>query len=221
MIDLKIVERIKKLLELSTSPNENEARSAMDMAQRLMLQYSISESELHPNDCESAIVMSEYWNNAFSRQGVIDNAPTILNVICPIFGVHALIRSRLQKVSGIDMFGFITNLDIARFALDSIFAQGSIEARIAYKKYRTTTFGDSFWRGYAIGIHEKFSQYKEASNGIALYDKVKAHRNQLAQGTFKPLPADTFAQESGRNAGLRAELRRGITQSNTGKLLKN
>lgn len=54
-MEKKIIDRINKLLALATSPNVNEAESAMEMAQQLMLENNILESDLKAADIENAL----------------------------------------------------------------------------------------------------------------------------------------------------------------------
>ena len=216
----KIVEKIKKLLELTTSPNEEEAKRAMEHAQRLMIKHSIDQSQFQ--DAKSIpleILRSEYWNDAFSRPGLLTQVPRMIGTIGPIFGVYSLTTVKGSSIQRIDMIGFQTNIDITRFAMDSIISQGLIEAKIAYKQYRTTTFGDSFWEGFALGLHKKFGTFKDNAEGLVVYDKVKQHVNSLSTGTYKPDKSNELAHRSGFEAGQKVELRKGLTHTNSGKLL--
>lgn len=43
-----IQDKIRKLLALSASPNDNEAATALKLAQKLMMEHGVEESELHP-----------------------------------------------------------------------------------------------------------------------------------------------------------------------------
>ena len=48
-----VVEKIRKLLELSKSDNEHEAASAAAMAQELMVKHAIEEEEIRGRDPKS------------------------------------------------------------------------------------------------------------------------------------------------------------------------
>jgi len=228
-----IVDKIKKLLELTTSPNEHEAKLAMDQAKRLMAKYSVQFTDLSEDEIKDSITREYYWNdNAFSKQGVFEQIPEIINTIAPIFGVQCLIYTRAQrkgyhisKDRQFELIGFPANITVAKFALDSILAQGILEARAKYKQYRTVTFGMSFWSGFKIGLYEKFgtqSNHTEET-GLAVYDKVRAFVKSLSTGTLNENTSfDGVAYTSGYNAGLEAELRKGLESSGSnGKLLSN
>ena len=45
-MDNKVVERIKKLLSLASSPNEHEAKMAAEKANELLLRFNLTASEV-------------------------------------------------------------------------------------------------------------------------------------------------------------------------------
>jgi hypothetical protein len=63
MTNEKVVERIKKLMALSTSDNEHEAKLAMEHASRLMEEHQISMAEVELQDMATRKeeVVTEYW----------------------------------------------------------------------------------------------------------------------------------------------------------------
>lgn len=215
-----IIERIKKLLELTTSPEENEAKHAMEMAKKLMIKYSVQFEDLSSDQIKAEINQTEYWNDIINKPGLIEQIPSIIAVITPIFGVYACVGSCAGKIVGLKLVGFPVNIEIAKFALDSILAQGLIESRVQYKKFKTVSFGPSFWKGFTIGLNKKFHSYSAEKDGIVVYDKVKEFLKSISKGVFEnPEVMDGVAVESGINAGLKAEIRHGINAANTGKLL--
>ena len=56
----KIKQRIIKLLALSTSPNEEEAKSAMNKAIELMQKYSIDENQLNKQNIKTLTIKTKY-----------------------------------------------------------------------------------------------------------------------------------------------------------------
>lgn len=220
MPDQKIIEKIKKLLELTSSANkeDHERKLAMERAQELMIKHSIDEQILADDKGETLeIIEEEYTNPAFLKQGVVPALSGILAVIPPIFGVYGVIvRSHRKEVTAFKLVGFRTNIDVAKYALDSILAQGIAKARLEYKKFRTITFGFSFWSGYTLGLTEKFGSSLEKSKDIVIYDRVRA---ALPKDTFSGTLTDGVAFNTGHQAGLEAELRKPIESTNSGKLL--
>ena len=216
-VPIEIVERIKKLLELTTSPNEAEASQAMSFAQKLMLKYSVSYEALNSEEFKEAIATEIYDNEMIGKPGISEHIPTILSIIPPLFGVHCTIT---RKPRTYKMIGFPTNITIAKFACDSIIAQGLIDARISYKLHRTVSHGVSFWQGFVLGLSKKFKAPDSKETAIAVYDKVKQYVNSIAKGTFSVAYTDGVALNAGIESGLNAEIRRGLNTSNTGKLLR-
>jgi len=225
MIDeQKIIDKIKKLLELASSPNENESRLAMEKAQKLMIQFNLDDVKIGTQYAVAEPIISEsYWNDIINRSGVIETIPRIVNTIGPIFGVFGLydIRRKTGTIQRIRLYGFKTNLEITKFALDSLLHQGLMDYRIEFKKYRSAVFGLEFWSGFGIGIERKFTSYGNRSENSALviYDRVQEHIKELADSTFNLQVFDGNAIQSGINAGLRAEIRKGLETQNQGKLI--
>jgi hypothetical protein len=194
----------------------------MEQAQRLMLRHAISEVELDgvaPN-----IVEIPYLNpTAWQKQAVRDQLVHIASVIGPIFGCYPIIRAKGHELTELRFVGFPVNIQIAAHAMDCIIAQGLIEARALYREYRTATFTEGFWKGYAIGLQLKFQAKEQSSpeNGIELYDKVKQHIAEKYKGTYSDRRGfSENGQNAGLEAGSKAELRRGLETGNQGRLLR-
>jgi len=222
MPDQKVIEKIKKLLELASSANkeDHERQLAMKRAQELMLKYSIDELHLaEESGRELNITEREYFHESFLKQGVLPVIPSIIATIAPIFGVYGVAHSHGKNIYKFTLFGFEANIEIAKYALDSILNQGLTKARSEYKKFRTITFGMSFWTGYSQGLFDKFGKNLEESQNIVVYDRVKALLDSFATGKVSGDFTDGIAYDTGHQAGLEAEIRKPITSANTGKLL--
>ena len=223
MDNQKVIDKIKKLLELASSPNENEAKTAMDAAMRLMAKYSIDDDIIsNENSIRNEIVTELYSNPIFGRQGVIDSAGFILATIAPLFGCYAMVNSNQMtgSIRAFKLVGFKTNLEITKYALDSLFTQGVIEAKREFKKHRTLTFGGSFWSGFAVGLNQKFGKMSDYTKGIVVYDKVKEYVDSITKGSFKGKLDDGIAYSFGVDAGRNANIRSAISSEASGKLLK-
>lgn len=218
MIDQKIIDKIKKLLELTTSPNEHEAQRAMDHAMRLMEKYSINFVDSTDNNTQK-ILEVEWWPVSGDKRGLIEQIPAIVAIISPIFGVHGIIKSNWGKIRELSLVGYPANIEIAKFAIDSIVNQALCEAKVEYKKHRSTLFNYAFYSGYTIGLRKKFDASHQAAEGIVVYDAVKQYVQDNTKGNFASESFDGDALNSGINAGLRAELRKGIATSGSGKLI--
>lgn len=220
-INEKIIEKIKKLLELASSSNEHEAALAMEQARKMMAKYSLDHADiLDQEQIWNSIESVSYTNPNFTNPHIVNAMPSIIASIGPIFGVYGMIRTRHNTVQEFKLFGYPTNIEITKFALDSLIAQGLLDMKRDYKKFRTITFAQSFWSGFARGIQNKFGKIQEQNTGIILYDAVKAHIDKLASGHYHGKSHDGVAFNSGFESGSNASIRSGIGSSNQGKLLK-
>lgn len=220
MTDQKVIEKIKKLLELTTSPNEHEASLAMDQAKKLMLKHSINESNYLNSGVAPEIINEVYSNPIFGKHGVKEAIAGIITTIAPIFGCHGFTKKE-GNFRSYYLMGFKTNIEITKFGLDSLLAQGAIDARREYKKFRTVTFGLSFWSGFSDGLNTKFGKVKDQTEtGIELYDKVKEKLNEKCKGTFSPDNYSGVAREIGFRSGTDAQIRSGIATQSSGKLIQ-
>ena len=218
----KIIEKIKKLLELATSPNEHEAKRAMEMAQKLMIQYNLSFTDLDSGTGPEKIEQTEYFNENFNRLGVREQLPRIVKTIGRIFGCFALYgRKGTGVISQVLLYGYSTNLKIAEYALDSIFAQGALDLKVAMKKSRSAMIGLEFWDGFAYGLQRKFEQFSsvEQNGALTVYDPVKNFVNSISGGTFKLSSYSGSGREAGIESGMKAEIRPGLDSKSGGKLL--
>lgn len=78
----KIREKIEKLLRLATSPNENEAKSAMDKAVKLMQEHSIEESQLNGNTMITSLIETDYTIIPSWVTSLYDGVSTSAGVYC-------------------------------------------------------------------------------------------------------------------------------------------
>lgn len=223
MSDSKIIEKIKKLLELASNANENDAERslAMQRAQDMMLKHAIAENEISLQDAkELEIIREDYHNDIiFTKQGVQPVFPAIMAIIAPLFGCQGLqYMDKNGAVTKYGIVGFKHNVEVVKYAVDSILQQGLLAAREAYKIHRTITFGNSFWSGYAMGLTEKFSENVKRAEGIELYDRVKNSLKGLdkTEGQF----TQGIANKIGKQAGLNAEIRKPIEEKKSGVLLQ-
>lgn len=86
----KIIDRIRKLLALSKSPNEHEAASAAEKAQALLLEYNLSRSELEGSNAkldEGYVINSELVTESVPwRRGLVGAVARLY--LCSYFFKH-------------------------------------------------------------------------------------------------------------------------------------
>ena len=87
--DNKIIDKIEKLIALSSSDNENEAKAAMLKAQELMAKYEIEMSQINPDKAKERPIVS-YTSPSFRDDWVVD----LGSLIAGNFRCRAVISSR-------------------------------------------------------------------------------------------------------------------------------
>jgi len=211
----KIIERIKKLLELANSPNENEAKLAFTRAQDLITKYSINITD----DVEEKVIEVIYIpsiNSPTARPFI----PKITWTIAAIFGCAVIAGDRHET----RIIGFPTNIEITKFATDSILNQLNADCRAGIRESRSLAFAAAFWESAAQTVRTKFKQHKETGTGLILYDHAQEFLNQKYPnlGSYSPgLNSDSTAgKEFGAAAGNAVQIRQGIQSQQRGNLLK-
>lgn len=215
----KIIDKIKKLLALASSPNEAEAKLAMDKAQSLMAEYCIQENKLYPNqDFGPQVICKEIYNPPFpASRGLQKALPWIVNALAPMFGCQILVQVNKPVI-----YGFRTNIEVLKFGLDAILNQAKVDYKTGYYKARTITFDETFWDAFALELKKRFRQNAEQMQGIVVYDRVKAKAQEDSKG-FYLHQTGTDAKtgtSAGVSAGQNVNLVSGIQSGNQGKLLK-
>lgn len=169
--DNKIIDKIEKLIALSGSDNENEAKAAMMKAQELMAKYEIEMSQLNPEKQKERPVVG-YTSQSFRDDWVID----LSSLIAGNFRCRSIILSR--RYSGgafrIRFFGFDEDAQISINIFN--YAVKVIRKRMSVLRAIYTEAGREFGRnekmnyveGFNAGLHKNFEQQKQRSESFAL-----------------------------------------------------
>jgi len=207
MTQEQVIEKIKKLLALAASPNEHEAKSAMEMAQRLMSEYSVG-----INDTVEQVTSSEYLPPFMSQT----NGIFIMQVIATVAGVFnvAVLAKNTGKVipdiKAFKFFGYETNIIVAKHACDCVIQQGRLDYLEAFKKAKfEITFSVGFWKGFSETIKARFRSMWKLDDAISL---------QLigAKGimTLSPVAGNSVdSYRAGTESGSRVQIRPGVNPS--------
>lgn len=208
-----IVERIKKLLALASSPVEAEATAAYKKAQALIAQYSVDLSQ--ENKVEE-IQEIPYTLKIKESPGLRDELPWIAHAVVMPFGVYIIMNR-----TGIKFVGFKTNLIVAEHALDCILAQCAIDHKIGYRKERSITFSPMFWKGVRESLEKRFGPKESNEVGLVVYDPIRNYMNRFqGVGYHSKTASNTLSgREAGREAGTNAQIRPGVQTGNSGRLL--
>jgi hypothetical protein len=214
--DEKIIEKIKKLLELAASPVEAEARLAKKRAEELIAKYSIKLVEESDKPLEILHVPYELK---------IKNPPTGLREILAHlalavgrqFGVYPLLNDDRKSFK---LVGFETNIKLVDYAIDCVVNQGMADFRAGYAKARSMAFAPEFWQGFLLGLSEKFKSDNSQEQGLVVYDPVKDHMKQFGTATTTFTKSDLLeGQHAGRQSGANVQIRKGVDTSYQGRFL--
>lgn len=167
--DEKIIDKIEKLLALSESDNESEAKSAMLKAQELMAKHKIDKGQLEGREQEekpviylSAGPFREEWTSMVS------------GVIADNFRCHSVEVHKKSGVFRIHFYGYEEDAEIClnifnyavkvvrkRFmTLKAIY----IEAGRVFEKNEKM----NYVHGFCNGLHENFEEQKKQGEAFAL-----------------------------------------------------
>lgn len=135
-----IIERIKKLLALSKSPNKAEADNALRFAQELMQKY-----EIEVSDVERGELMIE---RAYDYRGSIyEWDHKLLNVIARGHHCEAIRFNSKGEYSCMRLIGRAVNIEVARLMYVYVRKAALIQARTVSGKKR-----DKFLHGFVLGV---------------------------------------------------------------------
>ena len=158
-----IVLKIKKLLALSQSPNENEAKSALMMAQRLMVQHKISQREVDASTDKVINIETRQTDFTFTRaQWKGQLAKVIADNLCCYAYVSTYRTNRIVFL-GKDDDVSICEI-VLKYAIDWIESECK-RLKKTYKELYGTTRGvtESYAMGFVSGLEDQYEEQK-ASN---------------------------------------------------------
>ena len=197
-------EKIKKLLALSESSNEHEAKSALLKAKKLMAEHKIAEIDLKDIDKKKVIHTTTEFRCSKRREAwMIGLATTIAeNFCCQSY------RTKVynKQLSTICFVGFEDDIEacteIFKYAVDCI-RNGITDLKkesVNYSKEYTKHLGDGYGFGYVQGIKKAFEVYCDiideaggiaaiatilASNGLSIKNIGIVHNREFEEGVLR------------------------------------
>lgn len=160
-MDLKLIEKIKKLLALSESSNENEAKSAMLKAQKLLIKHKLSMIEVKNYKLNKSDVKEKITNITFTKAKWKGE---LADIIADNFGCYCYYKTRGTNIVtflGRDEDITVCNI-VYEYAIDCI--KSSVKRlKYNYVKNRKSTKGleNDFAMGFLIGLSANFEDQKE------------------------------------------------------------
>ncbi|MEG5041592.1 MULTISPECIES: DUF2786 domain-containing protein [unclassified Microcoleus] len=153
MADTSIVERIKKLLALATSSNENESTAAAQKASLLLAQYNLSLADLGPSHQEEIDENSVETTSKFVTWKMM-----LLSGIADANGCNAM---RNTYTGSMFLVGTSTNLIVCKHLYE--YLSSAIEKRANYRKGngRGLAYLNAFRVGCATRLRQRLLEQKQ------------------------------------------------------------
>lgn len=167
MVESKIISKVEKLLSLAgNNPSQEEAQSAMLMAQKLMAEYNLDISQFQDKATEKKEAVTEYIKGYHNTQWAI----ILAKIICDNF------RCNLLKAPGYGLVFIGLKDDVAICKAVFTFAAQTLDnnmrkLRRQYRKKGLPTDGISgdYSSGFLAGLRDKYQeQVKENNWGLIL-----------------------------------------------------
>lgn len=211
-MDNKLIEKIQKLISLSDSPNENEAKAAMAKAQELMLKHNIDMRFVEDHDSEYINELSETFKREHPSMKFINS------IIEKYFFVRVVKSNRREG----KFFNYIGEKQNVQTALHTVnFLKATFDR--LWKEYKTETGAargskSSFIYGLHKGFCEKMDEQRmeaEQRYDLVLVDDPKAtekmneifprlSRRSGGRINLRDASAKAAGHSAGRNINLSA-----------------
>ncbi len=160
-MDTKIIEKVKKLLALSESSNENEAQLAMIKAQEILAKYKLSFKEVKEFKKINSKIIKKVSDITFRRSKW---KAELADVIANNFGCYIYFETkRTHKIVflGKEEDAMVCNI-ILEYAIDSI--ESAMRAiKYSYRRNKMSTKGitNDYAMGFIEGLNYRFEKQKQ------------------------------------------------------------
>lgn len=219
--DRHLLEKIKKLLKLSSSDNSNEAELATLKANQLLLKYNIQNLGAEEEDEMCLIRLLPQKRKTAKLIAVYD--------ILKHFIVYPVISSGNHSCC-IEVFGSRTNIELAEYVAE--FLDYELERLWKENKNKSKLSGlrakNSFFRGIASGYDKKMRIMHRELNTLESKGLILVHK-QLSEWTHKIYGRlsssgssqnyDPHAGELGRKAGTQLSVNQAVKNNPSSKRL--
>lgn len=162
-MNMKIVEKIQKLLALSESSNEHEAQVSMLKAQQLLIKHKLSLREVKEFKVFNSDIKEKKSKVSFTKARW---KSLLAELVAENFGCYHFFRTKGTHI--ITFFGreediIVCNI-VLEYAVDCI---NSVVKKIRYKYlkdgYSTKGLENDYALGFINGLHKKFEDQKRAN----------------------------------------------------------
>lgn len=211
-MDEKIMERLKKLLALSKSPNPHDAALALEKAQRFMAENGLCQDDIDLLDIGETLADSVLS----SASAPPEYMGWLLTVITTAMGCKAL-YARTQ----VAFVGVSARCAIAAYMYDVLARQLRKQRRdfIRALDKRTlpknrTAKADAFCEGWVMGVQSRVEAMKISAPEKALIEKFKQKTytsdKEIKLQKSKKVRGQSDAANKGWKAGREAQMDRGV-----------
>lgn len=207
------MERLKKLLALSKSPNPHEAALALEKAQRFMAENGLCQDDIDLLDIGETLADSVLS----SASSPPEYMGWLLTVITMAMGCKALYAR--NKVAFV---GASARCEIAAYMYDVLARQlrkqrrdfiRSLDKRTLPKN--RTAKADAFCEGWVMGVQSRVDAMKISAHEKALIEKFKqktySSEEEIRLRQSKKVRGQSDAANKGWKAGREAQLDRGVS----------
>lgn len=214
-VEDRILDKIKKCLALSGSPEPEEAAAALRQAQKLMEKYGVSQLDLSAADVGEIDVKTKV-----SVSRVNDWELRIINLVAEAFGCRVLWTKGHYKTRGhYTLIGLKTQLPLAQYTCAVLQrkltnARGKFVSSLPeyYDRKRKTVEADGFCHGWAIAVASKVTAMAHSAETKELIDH-KAESISTKTEDVRRRQIGAAGYEAGLDAGAGESIYRPMEQS--------
>lgn len=162
-MDVKIVEKIQKLLALSESSNQHEAELSMLKAQEILAKHKLSLKEVMNFKIYDSAIKNRISNISFTKAKW---KARLAQLIADNFGCYMYFKTRNSRIHTVTFFGREEDIEVCNivfeYAIDCI---GSTVKRIKYDNIKlglsTRGLENDYAQGFINGLRDKFEEQKQ------------------------------------------------------------
>lgn len=207
----KIIDKIKKLYALSTSPNEEEAKSALNKAHELLIKYHIDFDSIDDVEFKEKFTL-------FERQNIPDWGKVLANIVADYF--YCKFHTSYRKQGKFFVFiGTDIDTQIADYTFEYLF--NVIKKLLSFykktTKYCTSNKVFSYSSGLVAGIRSNLQRQSDIEKGLGLILKENGKFLEWYKNTYKLTSTALSLNSKNRNAyasgytdGKKIKLRSGV-----------
>lgn len=228
-----VIDKVRKLLQLSQSDNANEAATAAAMANKLLDQYRLSMADIDSIDAEKVIDDPQY---IYSSKRMIGWKVALAKCLAIHYGCYVwdeyFISMTGRKQSNLRLAGRQSDIDIVKYMYAWLVSECErLSKKEAYGNGRV--YVNSYYRGFVAGIADQLQKSRAeiaqqtTSTAIVKIDSraqeaeswLKSRRKlEKAKGSSYYIQHDPSAYNAGQQRGKNIHLDKKLSATN-GKLL--